>query len=72
MNQMTLKENNVFYSHIKFLVETTKTATTIDKINESINHIKGLMLEKEVEVTNERINNLNNTLVFRCSCSFAA
>jgi len=50
-----IKENNEFYSHIKFLVETTKTATTIDKINESINHIKGLMLEKEVEVTNERI-----------------
>jgi len=50
-----VKENDEFYSHIKFLVESTKTATTIDKINESINHIKGLMLEKEEEVTNERI-----------------
>ena len=50
-----IKENNEFYSHIKFLVETTKSVTTIDKINDSINHIKGLMLEKEVEVTNERI-----------------
>lgn len=50
-----VKENDEFYSHIKFLVESTKTATTIDKINESINHIKELMLEKEVEVTNEKI-----------------
>jgi len=35
-----IKENNEFYSHIKFLVESTKSPTTIEKINDSINHIK--------------------------------
>ncbi len=50
-----IKENNEFYSHIKFLVESTKSPTTIEKINDSINHIKRLMLEKDVEIKSERI-----------------
>ena len=50
-----IKENNEFYSHIKFLVESIKSPTTIEKINDSINHIKRLMLEKEVEIKSERI-----------------
>lgn len=50
-----IKENNEFYSHIKFLVESTKSPTTIEKINDSINHIKRLMLEKDVEIKSDRI-----------------
>jgi hypothetical protein len=50
-----VKENNEFYNHIKILVETEKTPSTIEKINDSINHIKRLMLEKDVEIKNDRI-----------------
>jgi len=50
-----VKENNEFYNHIKILVETEKTTSTIEKINDSINHIKRLMLEKDVEIKNDRI-----------------
>ena len=50
-----IKENDEFYNHIKFLVESEKTPSTIEKINDSINHIKRLMLEKDVEIKNDRI-----------------
>ena len=50
-----VKENNEFYRHIKILLETEKTPTTIEKINDSINHIKMLMLEKDAEIKNGKI-----------------
>ena len=50
-----IKEHDEFYDHIKILLETEKTPTTIEKINDSINHIKRLMLEKDVEIKNDRI-----------------
>lgn len=50
-----IKENDEFYSHIDFLLKTTKSPSNIDKITESINYIKHLMLEKEEEVVTERI-----------------
>ena len=50
-----IKEHDEFYNHIKILLETEKTPTTIEKINDSINHIKRLMLEKDLEIKNDRI-----------------
>ena len=50
-----VKENNEFYNHIKILLETEKTPTTIEKINDSISYIKRLMLEKDSEIKNNQI-----------------
>ena len=53
-----IKENDSFYKNITFLVETKKTPSNIKKINESINNIVKLMLEKEEieEVVTETLN----------------
>ncbi len=52
------KENNSLYSDIEFLVSSNKSASNIDKIQESINNITKRMLEKEESenVTTESIN----------------
>ena len=42
-----IKENNSFYKDVLFLVESKKTPSNIKKINESINNIVRVMLEKE-------------------------
>jgi hypothetical protein len=44
-----VKENKEFYNNVSYLVSTEKTPSNIKKINESINYIVRLMLEKEVE-----------------------
>lgn len=52
-----VKENQEFYNKITFLVNTKKTPSNIKKVNESINHIVRVMLEKEEveEVVTESI-----------------
>ena len=53
-----VKENIELYNHINVLVETKKTASSIDKIQESINFITTKMMEvDEVEV--EQYESLN-------------
>ena len=48
-----VKENKEIYNHIDILRNTKKTPSTIEVIQESINYIKGKMLEnKVVETTN--------------------
>jgi hypothetical protein len=42
-----VKENQEFYNKVSYLVNTEKTPSNIKKINESINYIVRLMLEKE-------------------------
>ena len=53
-----IKENDSFYKDILFLVETKKTPYTIKKINETINKIVKVMLEKEQveEIVTESLN----------------
>jgi hypothetical protein len=46
-----VKENQLFYNDIDFLLKTDKNASNIDKIHESINNITKRMLEKDVEET---------------------
>ena len=52
-----VKENQEFYNKVSYLVNTEKTPSNIKKINESINYIVRLMLEKEEveEVVTESI-----------------
>tara|TARA_S200002703_G_scaffold22639_2_gene19303 strand:+ start:5455 stop:6219 length:765 start_codon:yes stop_codon:yes gene_type:complete len=52
-----VKENQEFYNKVSYLVNTEKTPSNIKKINESINYIIRLMLEKEEveEVVTESI-----------------
>ena len=50
-----IKENDEFYNHVEILLETKKSPTTIEKINDSINHIRRLMLEKEVQIEDNKI-----------------
>ncbi len=52
-----VKENQEFYNKVSFLVNTKKTPSNIKKVNESINHIVRVMLEKEEteEVVTESI-----------------
>jgi len=42
-----VKENREFYNKVTFLVNTEITPSNIKKVNESINHIVRVMLEKE-------------------------
>ena len=44
-----MKENIELYNHINVLVETKKTASSIDKIQESINFITRKMMEVDEE-----------------------
>tara|TARA_R110000824_G_scaffold400247_1_gene607355 strand:- start:503 stop:1276 length:774 start_codon:yes stop_codon:yes gene_type:complete len=44
-----VKENIELYNHINVLVETKKTASSIDKIQESINYITKKMMEVDEE-----------------------
>jgi hypothetical protein len=63
-----VKENSEFYNHIKLLAETKKTPKNIEKINDSINHIKGLMLEKElVDETDEIVSELPPSVLTQIS-----
>jgi len=48
-----VKENSELYNHINTLVETKKTASSLDKIQNSINFIKERMLKEEVEEVEE-------------------
>ena len=52
-----VKENDSFYKDVLYLVNTEKTPSNINKINESINNIIKVMLEKEEteEVVTENI-----------------
>ena len=52
-----VKENDSFYKDVLYLVNTEKTPSNINKINESINNIIKVMLEKEEteEVVTESI-----------------
>jgi hypothetical protein len=52
-----VKENQEFYNKVSYLVNTEKTPSNIKKINESINYIIRLMLEKDEteEVVTESI-----------------
>ena len=42
-----VKENQEFYNKVTYLVNTKKTPSNLKKVNESINHIVRVMLEKE-------------------------
>lgn len=42
-----VKENQEFYNKVTYLVNTKKTPSNLKKVNESINHIVSVMLEKE-------------------------
>ncbi len=44
-----IKENSELYNHINILVETKKTASSLDKIQNSINFIKDGIIKEEVE-----------------------
>jgi len=52
-----VKENQEFYNKVTYLVNTKKTPSNLKKVNESINHIVRVMLEKEdvEEVVTESI-----------------
>jgi hypothetical protein len=53
-----IKENDSFYQNVNYLVNTEKTPSNIKKINETINNIVKVMLEKnnEEETINETVN----------------